>query len=74
VRPGEVLDMFDRVARAWRAARGRSPQTVPEIAAIFRQLEALPTQWMPKLRGLPLRTGGTQDSDDADIAAPDGGM
>ena len=61
VRPPVVLALFDSVTRAWREARAHGIETmsVTELAAVFREHEALPTQWLPTLREHPLwRTPG----------------
>jgi hypothetical protein len=57
VRPGEVLDTFDRLVRAWRTARSRDIGTlaITDLVAIFRAEDALPSQWLPRLRSSPLR-------------------
>lgn len=57
VRPAEVLDLYDRLVRAWRTARvGRLTDLSPsELADIFRREGALPSQWLPKLRINPLQ-------------------
>ncbi|MER5347118.1 hypothetical protein ABT030_43935 [Streptomyces mirabilis] len=57
VRPPTVLQIFDRLVRAWRAARGRTITAlpIPELAEIFRAEEALPSQWLPLLKKSPLK-------------------
>ncbi|MEU9939054.1 DEAD/DEAH box helicase [Streptomyces lavendulae] len=57
VGPGQVLDVFDRLLRAWRTARGRviSSLTPAELAEVFRAEKALPSQWLPMLRMAPIR-------------------
>ncbi len=57
VRPQKVLDVFDRVVRAWQKLRGRGVPAVDAAGAaeIFRSEGALPTQWLPALRDCPLR-------------------
>ncbi|QKV95984.1 DEAD/DEAH box helicase [Streptomyces sp. NA02950] len=57
VHPQRVLDVFDRLVRAWRTARGRviSSLTLVELAEIFRTEKALPSQWLPLLRSTPIR-------------------
>jgi hypothetical protein len=57
VRPATVLDTFDRIVRAWQNLRSRGLSTVDIAGAaeIFRAEGALPTQWLPALRELPLR-------------------
>lgn len=54
VTPDDVTQLFDRLARAWRAARSRSitTLTVEELAAIFQAEGALPTQWTQRLQSL----------------------
>ncbi|WNV84712.1 DEAD/DEAH box helicase [Umezawaea sp. Da 62-37] len=56
IRPAEVLDLFDRLARAWQKSRARGLATlsVPELASIFKAEQALPSQWLPILRSGPL--------------------
>jgi hypothetical protein len=56
VRPSEVLDVFDRLVRAWQTARARGLSTlsVDDAAEIFRAEGALPTEWLPQLRTQPL--------------------
>jgi hypothetical protein len=56
VRPDDVVELFDRLARAWRTARTRdlTALTPADLAAIFRTEEALPSQWLPRLRTQPL--------------------
>ncbi|MFG3517676.1 DEAD/DEAH box helicase family protein [Streptomyces bobili] len=57
VRPPQVLDIFDRLVRAWRTARSRSINslTVVELAALFHAEGALPSQWMTELRSSPVK-------------------
>lgn len=57
VRPDQVIDLFDRLVRAWRTARNRNLETLlpTDLAAIFADEGALPTQWLPKLRTEPLQ-------------------
>ncbi|MFK4071878.1 DEAD/DEAH box helicase [Streptomyces sp. NPDC029674] len=56
VRPPEVLDLFDTLTRAWQDARARnlSAMSVSDLAAVFREHRALPSQWLPALRHEPL--------------------
>ncbi|WP_406401854.1 DEAD/DEAH box helicase [Streptomyces uncialis] len=56
VRPPEVLDLFDRLSRAWQTARARGLATlsIPELATIFKAEQALPSQWLPLMRNRPL--------------------
>lgn len=58
VRPPQVLDLCDRLGRAWRAARARNIPTLStrELAAIFSAEQTLPSQWLPSLRSEPFRT------------------
>ncbi|MFJ9729708.1 DEAD/DEAH box helicase [Streptomyces sp. NPDC101209] len=60
VRPPQVLDIFDRLVRAWRTARGRniSSLTVADLAALFQAEGALPSQWMTGLRSNPFKEHG----------------
>lgn len=57
LRPDQVIDLFDRLVRAWRTARTRNLETLSptDLAAIFADGEALPTQWLPRLRTQPLQ-------------------
>ncbi|MFE4961054.1 DEAD/DEAH box helicase [Streptomyces sp. NPDC056653] len=57
VGPQPVLEIFDRLLRAWRTARGRSISSLTplELAEIFKAEKALPSQWMPLLRTAPVR-------------------
>jgi hypothetical protein len=57
VHPTEVLDLFDRLVRAWRSVRARNSSSLApaDALAIFSAEEALPSQWLPKLRQRPLR-------------------
>jgi hypothetical protein len=56
VRPPVVLDLFDRVVRAWRTLRSRDTKKidVATAAAIFQSEAALPTQWLPQFRSDPV--------------------
>jgi hypothetical protein len=57
LRPGDVVDLFDRMVRAWRTARTRDLDslTPTELAAIFLTEGALPSQWLPRLRVEPVQ-------------------
>ncbi|MFG2440934.1 hypothetical protein [Streptomyces sp. NPDC048508] len=57
VRPQEVLEIFDRLVRAWRTARTRdlTSLTVPDLITIFKSEGALPSQWLPRLRTQPIQ-------------------
>lgn len=57
VGPNPVLEIFDRLLRAWRTAHSRSIPSLapPQLAGIFRAEQALPSQWMPLLRTMPVR-------------------
>ncbi|MFG3590718.1 hypothetical protein [Streptomyces sp. NPDC047990] len=57
VRPPQVLDIFDRLVRAWRTARSRNINslTLAELAALFHAERALPSQWMAELRSNPFK-------------------
>jgi hypothetical protein len=63
LRPDDVVDLFDRVVRAWRTARTRDLDslTPTELAAIFQAESALPSQWLPKLRTEPLQQDETSE-------------
>ncbi|MGH3520613.1 MAG: DEAD/DEAH box helicase [Haloechinothrix sp.] len=56
VRPHEVLDLFDRLVRAWLTARTRDYESLPvkDLMAIFNAEGALPSQWLPRLRTQPV--------------------
>lgn len=56
VQPDQVLDLFDRLVRAWRTARTRDLNTLSpaDLAVIFSAEQALPSQWLPRLRTRPL--------------------
>lgn len=60
VRPDKVVDLFDRLVRAWRTARTRdlTKLSAADLAAIFAAEGALPSQWLPQLRTQPLRLDG----------------
>ncbi|MET8292298.1 hypothetical protein ABZV80_45495 [Streptomyces sp. NPDC005132] len=57
VRPPMVLEIFDRLVRAWRTARGRTISTLSPtaLAEIFQAEGALPSQWLPLLQADQLR-------------------
>jgi hypothetical protein len=57
VRPDSVLELFDRIVRAWHTLRSRDLSSLDAAGAaeIFRAEGALPTQWLPTLRTDPLR-------------------
>ncbi|MGW2612986.1 DEAD/DEAH box helicase [Streptomyces mirabilis] len=57
VRPPTVLQIFDRLVRAWRTARARTITAlpIPDLAEIFRAEDALPSQWLPLLKETPLK-------------------
>jgi hypothetical protein len=60
VRPPAVLEVFDRMVRAWRSARARtitvlSIAELAELAEIFRAEDALPSQWLPLLEAIPVK-------------------
>ncbi|QXC45206.1 DEAD/DEAH box helicase [Rhodococcus qingshengii] len=58
VRPTEVLGIFDRLVRAWRAARAVSVDLIDttDLARAFNAEKALPSQWLPELRTKPIAT------------------
>lgn len=68
VRRDDVLDLFDRTVRAWRTARTRDLEVLSttDLAVIFRAEEALPSQWLPRLRSHPLHRATTENSSPAD--------
>ncbi|AOW90899.1 hypothetical protein BC342_35160 [Streptomyces olivaceus] len=55
--PPAVLEVLDRLVRAWRTARARNiPALSPaDLAEIFRAEDALPTQWLPLLQASPIK-------------------
>ncbi|MGW7073080.1 DEAD/DEAH box helicase [Streptomyces sp. NPDC054855] len=57
VHPNDALTLFDKIIRAWNAARAidLANLSVPELATLFRAEGALPTQWLPTLRTQPLQ-------------------
>ncbi|MGW1536689.1 DEAD/DEAH box helicase [Streptomyces aureus] len=59
VPPTTVLEIFNRLVRAWRTARSRTISTLPltTLAEIFQAENALPSQWLPLLQTDPLRRG-----------------
>ena len=63
VRPAQVLDLFDRLVRAWRTARTRDLDNLSllDLATIFANEGALPSQWVPRLRIDPLQRQHKQD-------------
>lgn len=58
VLPGAVLDLFDRLVRAWRAARAQSgvSVSVEHLYPLFETEGALPSQWLPALQARPVHT------------------
>jgi hypothetical protein len=48
VRPQEMLDLFDRVVRAWRTIRATG-NSLPQILDAMRTEDALPSQWLRTL-------------------------
>ncbi|MFJ8636965.1 DEAD/DEAH box helicase [Streptomyces sp. NPDC093568] len=57
VRPPEVLEVFDCLVRAWRTARTRNFASLSgaDLVAIFKAEDALPSQWLPRLRNRPIQ-------------------
>ncbi|MET9759917.1 DEAD/DEAH box helicase [Streptomyces sp. NPDC006372] len=57
VRPPTILEIFDRLVRAWRTARSRTISTLSpaSLAEIFQAEDALPSQWLPLLQSSPLK-------------------
>lgn len=56
VRPGHVIDLYDRAIRAWRSLRangGREP-SLEQVLDIFAAEGALPSQWLAGLTQQPL--------------------
>ncbi|MFF5304818.1 DEAD/DEAH box helicase [Streptomyces sp. NPDC013161] len=60
VRPPEVLEVFDRLVRAWRTARTRDLTSLGarDLIGIFHAEGALPSQWLPYLRSRPIQRNG----------------
>jgi hypothetical protein len=53
--PDAVLEVFDRVVRAWRAMRAQGGAADRDrVYAIFRSEQALPSQWRALLQSEPL--------------------
>jgi hypothetical protein len=52
VRQDQVIDLLDRLVRAWRTARARdlTALSTPDLTAIFAAEQALPSQWLAQLR------------------------
>jgi hypothetical protein len=61
VRPSDVVELLDRLIRAWRTLRSHASQSLDakQAAATFRDERALPTQWLRDLRQEPLRESPT---------------
>jgi hypothetical protein len=55
VTPTTVLDIFDRVARAWRQLRAIPKPTAEFALTLFRDNRALPSQWVGDLQTQRLR-------------------
>lgn len=55
VTPTTVLDVFDRIARAWRQLRAIPKPTTEFALTMFRDNRALPSQWVPDLMTQRLR-------------------
>ncbi len=57
VRPAAVLEVVDRLVRAWRTARMRNPGslTSSDAISIFSAERVFPSQWLPTLRTPPHR-------------------
>ena len=53
----DVVDLFDRLIRAWRTTRTRDTPSLSaaDVATVFAVEGALPTQWLPTLRTRPLQ-------------------
>jgi hypothetical protein len=54
--PEKVVDLFERLTRAWRKLRTRDPDTVElgVALALLHEERALPSQWLTDLRQDPL--------------------
>lgn len=65
VRQSQVIELVDRVVRAWNTLRTRDLSTLSpaDAAMIFWAEEALPTQWLSALRTNPIRQGLPSTSD-----------
>lgn len=50
LRPDQVLDVHDKIVRAWRRIRSLNTPDRRSTAEILRQEQALPTQWIANLR------------------------
>lgn len=50
LRPDQVLDLHDKIVRAWRRVRSLNNPDRRTIAEIFRAERALPTQWIVDIR------------------------
>ncbi|MFD2763526.1 DEAD/DEAH box helicase [Micromonospora eburnea] len=56
VRPSDVLDLFERLNSAWRMLRAiySAATTGDDVVRIFKAEGALPSQWLPHLRQVPI--------------------
>jgi len=55
LRPSDVIDLFDRLVRAWRKIRARGDSvTADTVNAMLSDEHALPTHWLPTLTREPL--------------------
>ena len=65
VRSTTVIDLFDRLIRAWRTVRAQGGDRVPvdSVIAALGAEGALPTQWLPRVTSVPLSTAGGSGSD-----------
>jgi hypothetical protein len=60
VRPSAILDLFDRLIRAWRSLRARGESVgVEDVIAALSTERALPSQWLAELTQEPLMKGPT---------------
>ncbi|MFB8369620.1 DEAD/DEAH box helicase [Pseudarthrobacter sp. NPDC055928] len=50
LRPDQVLNLHDKIIRAWRRVRSLNNPDMRAVAGIFSQERALPTQWISDLR------------------------
>ena len=58
VRPPDVVDVFDRLVRAWRTLRARGEAiTVEDVLTALNAERALPSRWLAELTQVPLANG-----------------
>lgn len=56
-RPTFVLDLFNRLVRAWRILRARGTEThsIEDVLSALTTENALPSQWLPEVMSQPVR-------------------